>query len=166
MISRYIADLVTKRGGSPVFGNPSEFGLDYEDVTCQASDGVTLSGWLVKGRTEKIIIQTHFGIQCSRSGYTPRNKGMIKGWDEDIVYLRHVKHLVEAGYSVLMFDLRNHGNSHNATCEWVTGGVEEYKDVIAAVGSEPAPGRQGLSQLLPATGQGDHCADFTHAEPE
>jgi alpha-beta hydrolase superfamily lysophospholipase len=102
-------------------------------VTFEAGDGVILSGWLVKGGTDKIIIQSHFGIQCSRSGYTPRGKGMIKGWKEDIVYLRHVKHLADAGYSVLMFDLRNHGRSEEGTCEWVTGGVEEYKNIIAAV---------------------------------
>ena len=37
MITRFVADLVTKRGGSPVFGDPSKFGLDHEDVTFQAT---------------------------------------------------------------------------------------------------------------------------------
>lgn len=133
MFAKFIADLMTKPGKSPVFGNPKDFGLEYEDVIFKASDGVTLSGWLVKGRADKVIIQTHFGIQCSRSGYTPRGKGLIKGWPKDIEFLKHVKQLVEAGYSVLMYDLRNHGNSGEGTCEWVTGGPEEYKDVIAAV---------------------------------
>jgi hypothetical protein len=32
-----------------------------------------------------------------------------------------------------MYDLRNHGKSEDGACEWITGGVEEYKDVIAAV---------------------------------
>jgi dienelactone hydrolase len=32
-----------------------------------------------------------------------------------------------------MYDLRNHGNSEDGTCKWITGGVEEHKDVIAAV---------------------------------
>jgi hypothetical protein len=133
MLTKYIADTVTKGTASYVFDNPKDFGLDYEDVTFQASDGVTLSGWLVKGNTDKVVIQTHFGIQCSRSGYTPRDKGLIKGWPEDIHFLKHVKHLVDAGYTVLMYDLRNHGNSEDGTCEWITGGLEEYKDVIAAV---------------------------------
>lgn len=133
MLIKYLADMMTKPGKSPVFGNPKDFGLDYEDVTFKASDGVTLSGWLIKGNTGKVIIQTHFGIQCSRSGYTPKDKGLVKGWPKDIEFLKHVKHLVNAGYSVLMYDLRNHGNSGEGTCEWVTGGPEEYKDVIAAV---------------------------------
>ena len=133
MITTYIANMLTKPGASPVFGSPAEFGLEYEDVEFRAGDGVLLSGWLVKGGSDKVIIQTHFGIQSSRSGYTRKDKGLIKGWHEDIVFLRHVKHLVAAGYSVLMYDLRNHGNSGVGTCPWITGGVDEYIDVIAAV---------------------------------
>ena len=130
---KFVADAVTKPGKSPVIGTPKDFGLDYEDVTFKASDGVTLSGWLVKGGSDKVIIQSHFGIQASRSGYTPKGKGMIKVWPKDIEFLRHVKYLVDEGYSVLMYDLRNHGNSNKGTVPWVTGGVEEYKDVMAAV---------------------------------
>jgi pimeloyl-ACP methyl ester carboxylesterase len=133
MLTKFIADSMTKPGKAPVFGNPKDFGLEYEDVTFQASDEVTLSGWLVKGGADKVIIQTHFGIQCSRSGYTPKGKGLIRMWPKDIEFLKHVKHLVGAGYSVLMYDLRNHGNSGKGACEWVAGGPEEYKDVIAAV---------------------------------
>jgi alpha-beta hydrolase superfamily lysophospholipase len=133
MLIKYVADSMTKPGKSPVFGNPKDFGLEYEDVTFKASDGVTLSGWLVKGKPDKVIIQTHFGIQCCRSGYTPKGKGLIKVWPKDIEFLRIAKNLVKEGYSVLMYDLRNHGNSGKGTCEWVTGGSEEYKDVIAAV---------------------------------
>jgi hypothetical protein len=133
MPTGFVADSVSKPGKSPVFGNPKEFGMEYEEVTFKASDGVTLSGWLVKGGTDKVIIQSHFGIQCSRSGYTPQGKGMIKAYKKDIEFLKHVKHLINAGYTVLMYDFRNHGNSGKGKVPWVTGGVEEYKDVIAAV---------------------------------
>lgn len=131
--TKFIADSVTKPGNSPVFGNPEEFGMEYEDVTFKARDGVTLSGWLVKGGTDKVIVLTHFGIQSSRSGYTPKGKGLIKVYNRQIDYLNTVKHLVKKGYSVLMYDLRNHGNSDIGTIPWITGGVEEYKDVLAAV---------------------------------
>lgn len=133
MITKFVADSVTKSGKSPVFGNPREFELEYEDVTFKAGDGVVLSGWLVKGRPDKVVVFTHFGIQSSRSGYTPKGKGLIGRYDKKIEYLNTVKHLVNAGYSVLMYDLRNHGHSGKGTCEWITGGVEEYKDVLAAV---------------------------------
>ena len=34
--------------------------------------------------------------------------------------MKHVKWLVGAGYSVLTYDTRNHGESDTGTCEWVT----------------------------------------------
>lgn len=63
---------------SKVFDNPKNFGLDYEDITFKTKDGVTLSGWLIKGDKDKVIIQSHFGVQCSRSGYSPKGQGLIK----------------------------------------------------------------------------------------
>ncbi len=133
MLSKLVADMMVKPGKSPVFNNPNAFGLEYEDVTFKASDGVKLSGWLIKGGTNKVIIQSHFGVQCSRSGYSPKVQGMIKMWDKDIEFLNQAKYLVEAGYSVLMYDFRNHGESDQGTCPWITWGPEESKDVIAAV---------------------------------
>lgn len=133
MLAKYFADSMTKPGKSPVFDTPNDFGLKYEDVTFKASDGVTLSGWLIKGGKDKVIVQSHFGIQCSRSGYTPKGKGLVKLWKTDIQFLNQAKYLVNAGYSVLMYNFRNHGNSGAGICEWVAGGQEEYKDVIAAV---------------------------------
>jgi alpha-beta hydrolase superfamily lysophospholipase len=58
---------------------------------------------------------------------------LVKLWKKDIPFLRQAKYLTDAGYSVLMYDFRNHGNSGFGTCEWVAGGQEEYKDVLAAV---------------------------------
>lgn len=133
MLAKYFADSMTKPGKSPVFGDPKDFGLAYEDVTFKAHDGVTLSGWLIKGGKDKVIVQSHFGIQCSRSGYTPEGKGVVKLWKKDIRFLDQAKYLVDAGYSFLMYDFRNHGNSEAGTRVWVSGGQEESKDVIAAV---------------------------------
>lgn len=134
MLAKYFADSMTKPGKSPVFGNPKDFGLEHEDVTFETSDGITLSGWLVKGGKDKVIVQSHFGIQCSRSGYTPLGKGLVKLWKTDISFLTQAEYLARAGYSVLMYDFRNHGNSGTGISGWVTGGQEEYKDVLAAVG--------------------------------
>ncbi len=133
MIINYLSNSIVRGGQAPVFGSPGEYGLEYEDVTFQASDGVTLSGWLIKGGSEKIIIQSHFGVQSSRSGYTPEGKGRPRMWQEDIPFMKHVKYLVDNGYSVLAYDFRNHGNSGTGTCQWVTWGPEEHKDVLAAV---------------------------------
>ena len=124
-----------KPGKSPVFETPDQYQLDYEDVTFETNDGVSLSGWLIKGGTDKVIIQSHFGVQCSRCGYTQEGKGMMKNalWTSDIHFLNQASYLLKAGYSVLMYDLRNHGDSGSGTTPWVTWGTEERKDVLAAV---------------------------------
>ena len=70
MFGKQISDLMIKPGKSPVFETPEKYSLEYEDVTFKTSDGVTLSGWLVKGGTDKVIIQSHFWVQCSRCGFT------------------------------------------------------------------------------------------------
>jgi pimeloyl-ACP methyl ester carboxylesterase len=128
-----VSDMMIKPGKSPVFGNPEDCGLDYEDVSFKASDEVTLRGWLIKGGNDKLIVQSHFGVQCSRTGYTPKGKGLVRMWKEDITFLRQAKYLSEHGYSVLMYDMRNHGLSDLGSCPWVSWGPEEAKDVIAAV---------------------------------
>jgi alpha-beta hydrolase superfamily lysophospholipase len=54
-------------------------------------------------------------------------------WKENIEFLNQAKYLVDNGYSVLMYDFRNHGNSEEGTIPWVTWGPDEHKDVLAAV---------------------------------
>lgn len=46
MSDRMIANAVTEPSyeKSPVFGNPTDYGMKYEDVSFKASDGVKLSG--------------------------------------------------------------------------------------------------------------------------
>ncbi|MEM9840297.1 MAG: alpha/beta fold hydrolase [Pseudomonadota bacterium] len=72
-------------------------------------------------------------MQCNRGGWSPKGKGPIKPWKEDIQFLRQAKYLVGQGYSVLMYDLRGHGESDLGPTPWVSWGPEEAKDVIAAV---------------------------------
>lgn len=133
MFGRVISDLMIKPGKSPVFETPEKYGLEYEDVTFNAKDGVTISGWLVKGGTENVIIQSHFGVQCSRCGFTIEGKGMMEKslWNSDIHFLNQAKYLVESGYSILMFDMRNHGDSKKRG--WITWGKDERKDMVAAI---------------------------------
>ena len=52
-------------------------------------------------------------------------------WNKDIPFLKQVKYLNEAGYSVLLYDMRNHGESEQ--CGWITWGKDERKDILAAV---------------------------------
>ncbi len=61
MLGRMVANTMIKPHQSPVFDDPSNYGLDYEAVTFKASDGVSLSGWLIKGDKDGVVIQSHFG---------------------------------------------------------------------------------------------------------
>jgi len=133
MFGKAISDMMIKPGKAPVFETPEKYDLQYEDVTFKTSDNVTLSGWLIKGGNEKIIIQSHFGVQCSRCGFTQEGKGMMKNalWTSDIHFLDHAKYLVENGFSMLMFDMRNHGNSQKT--DWVSWGLTERKDIVASI---------------------------------
>ncbi len=133
MLGKFMSDLMIKPGKSPVYESPDKYNLEYEDVTFKTTDGVTLSGWLIKGGTDKVIIQSHFGVQCSRSGFTIEGKGMLEKslWASDIHFLNQAKYLAEAGYSVLMYDMRNHGNSEQTG--WITWGKDERKDIVAAI---------------------------------
>lgn len=133
MFGKMISDMMVKPHQSPLFDDPANFDLDYEDVTFQTKDGVTLRGWLIPGGTDRVVVQTHFGVQCNRAGYDPKGKGLIKMWKTPIRFLRQAKHLHEQGYTVLMYDLRNHGDSDLGTCPWVSWGPEEAQDVLAAV---------------------------------
>ncbi|MDV6264654.1 alpha/beta hydrolase [Rhodococcoides yunnanense] len=127
-----VVDMVSYAGDSPVFEDPSAVGLEYEDVTFTTADGVLLSGWFIPGG-DNIVVQTHFGGLSSRSGYTPNGKGDNPPWPSSIHYLRHIRALVDAGYSVLAYDLRNHGLSAADPAGKLTSGVRESLDVLAAV---------------------------------
>ena len=126
-------NLVLGGEAAPLFDNPSNYNLQYEDVSFKASDGVNLKGWLIKGDTDKVIIQSHFGLYCCRAGYTNQVKRMVKGYTTDVQFLRQAKYLNDAGYTVLMYDFRNHGESDAAMDGYVSYGPEEAKDIIAAV---------------------------------
>ncbi|MEM7049828.1 MAG: alpha/beta fold hydrolase [Acidobacteriota bacterium] len=133
MFGKFVSNMMVKPYQSPLFDDPGRHGLDYEEVEFEARDGVILRGWLIKGGTDKVVIESHFGVQCNRGGWSPEGKGPVKPWKAQIQFLRQARHLAERGYSVLMYDFRGHGESDLGPIPWVSWGPEEAKDVIAAV---------------------------------
>lgn len=161
MFGNIIANTFINPFQSPVFDDPKKYGLDFEDVVFKTQDNVELSGWLIKGSNDKVIIQSHFGVQCSRSGYRP--SGLMKGYDKDIEFLRQAKYLNDAGYTVLMYDFRNHGNSGEGSLPYISWGEEEAKDVIAAVefiSSHADYNQSSIGLLSICMGQGASVAAF------
>ncbi|MCG7981777.1 MAG: lysophospholipase [Candidatus Thiodiazotropha lotti] len=133
MFGNLISNMMVKPGQSPLFDKPENHGLDYENVEFKAEDGTTLRGWLIEGGNDKVIVQSHFGVQCNRGGWTPNGHGPITPWKKEIQFLRQARYLVDKGYSILMYDMRGHGVSDLGPIPWVSWGPEEAKDVIGAV---------------------------------
>lgn len=95
----------------PLVKNPSDYGMEYEDANFKTEDEVNIAAWLIKGSKNKTIILSH-PAGFSKYGYSLDSEGPAKsGYTKDVEFLPAVKHLVDAGYSVLMYDQRNHGES-------------------------------------------------------
>ena len=123
---------------SPVLHWPSEHGLDYEDITFPAHDGVPLEGWFIPAPASgKLIIANH-PMGFSRSGmptqYEPWHADWAasgNGFEVDLVPDYKILH--DAGYNVLAYDLRNHGLSSAANGGVSTHGITEWRDIAGSL---------------------------------
>jgi fermentation-respiration switch protein FrsA (DUF1100 family) len=86
--------------------------LPYQDATLTTADGVAISGWYIPGSRPEGIVLVH-GIHANRAYLIPQ--ALI---------------LADAGYHLLLIDLRGHGKSDGAL---LTYGYNEALDVEAAV---------------------------------
>ncbi len=122
--------------------------LPIEEVTFLSTDGVSLSGWLMRGREGRPAV-----ILCHDLG----------GDRNSVIYL--AAPLLEAGFTVLAFDFRGHGASGGTG----TGlGVEERFDVQGAIRflSEPAADRPPVREIgVYGIGMGAHAAVLAVENP-
>jgi len=109
MIERYFIYFPEK----DVQADPSELGLDYEDVTFVASDGVELHGWFVPGSSRNSTTFLWFH----------GNAGNISHRLDNLKLLHN-----ELGVSVFLFDYRGYGRSQGSPSEHGT-----YLDAEAAL---------------------------------
>lgn len=113
---------------------PADYGIGYVDVEFPARDGLILSAWLLNGGQDTAIVMTHFGYRANRFGYqTTHQPRLTRPYKREIEFVRVARHLVDAGYTVLMYDMRNHGASAKNATGCGTGGVEERYDVLGAI---------------------------------
>ena len=106
--------------------NPQDVGLPVETVEFHTKDGLTLRGWWSEGDPKLPAIIFCHGLNRSR-----------------LELLERAGEAYKRGYSVLLFDLRNHGESDRAH---TTLGILESQDVAAASQfvRAKAPGRPQL----------------------
>jgi pimeloyl-ACP methyl ester carboxylesterase len=123
---------------SPVLHWPSEQGLEYEDITFPALDGVPLEGWFIPASgSGKLVIANH-PLGFSRSGIPTHLQPWHADWAPsgngfEVDLVPDYKILHDAGYNVLAYDLRNHGLSSAANGGVVTHGFTESRDVAGSL---------------------------------
>lgn len=133
-IGRFLASTMLKPLAQPFPKTPADYGLSYRDVAFLTRDGLTLRGWLLNESADKVVVMTHFGYRANRYGYQLKYQPKLtKPYNKEIEFCLVAARLVEAGYAVLMYDLRNHGESDKTELGVGTGGKGERFDVIAAV---------------------------------
>ena len=116
---------------SPCRRTPAEVGLDYEPVAFRASDGVGIKGWFIprgRRRAQADVVFVH-GWMWNRLGNVA---GHVPIDDRDVDFLPVTKALHDAGYSVLLYDIRKHGESESGKGLLSFGPLEKY-DFIGAV---------------------------------
>ncbi|MBP9502006.1 MAG: alpha/beta fold hydrolase [Candidatus Promineofilum sp.] len=113
---------------------PYLMGLDFENVQFPAQDGVRLSGWFLPvgaaNPTKGTIIFAH-GWLWNRLGDAAVDLAADISGTTPVELMRLAHALHYEGYNILMFDLRNHGES--ASHPPVTFGQSESYDLLGAL---------------------------------
>lgn len=135
IIVGFSARLCVRPGRSRPWSDPSEVGLDFEDVAFESWDGVRLRGWFMPaetagGRPAPTIVSVH-GWPWSRMGTQADNLLNDLPGSRPINLLPLFRSLHDAGYAVLAFDLRNFGESEARRL--FTAGWHESRDLRGAV---------------------------------
>ena len=137
-VSVYVGWNLSHADPKPVDRTPAELGLAFEAVEFAAPDGIVLRGWFLPGAGQEgpeaaTIIFAH-GFRGNRL-----EPGVPALGDPPFV---------SAGFNVLMFDFRNHGESGGSV---TTLGYHEVKDVFSAVRwlrGQPARAQRGIIGLM------------------
>jgi fermentation-respiration switch protein FrsA (DUF1100 family) len=109
LVQRQLDILVTPVR-QPLDQTPADFDLPYEDISLTSADGLELAAWYIPGTKPEAIILIH-GINTNRA-----------------VMLPTAALLAEAGYNLLLIDLRGHGESEG---DLISYGYWEALDVQA-----------------------------------
>ncbi|MDX1662395.1 MAG: alpha/beta fold hydrolase [Candidatus Promineifilaceae bacterium] len=117
-----------------LWATPADAGMDYEEVEFPARDGLRLSGWFIptpEGTPHGAPIVLVHGWPWNRLGEAAADlMASVSGaLPVDLLRLAHALH--SAGHPLLMFDLRNHGQS--ASGGPVTFGLHEANDLLGAL---------------------------------
>jgi dienelactone hydrolase len=142
-IGLFFARLLVNPPRAKQWRTPSEEGWDYDNVYFETSDGVPISSWFIPAQHDgprPAVVIVH-GLTWNRLGNTEQDIMSRIAGAAPVELLKPARALHEAGYHVLMLDLRNHGRSGSSPV--VTFGHDEANDLLGAV--EYLKGRQDVN---------------------
>lgn len=116
----------------PVLRSPAEVGLEFEEVAFSTKDGIDVTGWFMPGPSGHVILSNHFS-PGNRYGFAGHMEGLGFAGGFEVDFLPRYRALVDAGYSVLAYDLRGHGDSSDGEGSISGVGYYEWQEVLAAL---------------------------------
>jgi pimeloyl-ACP methyl ester carboxylesterase len=134
-----ISNLLFHPPRQPLTRTPLDGGLVYEEVAFQSRDLLTLKGWFIptlekNSRRAVILLHPMFANRAGTLRGTGQSADPIPFYRSGLPrapdLLRTAAAFHQAGYDVLLFDFRCHGESQAGRC---AGGMSEDQDVIAAL---------------------------------
>jgi pimeloyl-ACP methyl ester carboxylesterase len=159
---------IVKTPRSFIFKTPDEYGMEgWENITIQSDDGTPLEAWYIPakgGESNKLVIFNHALPMC-RAGFPGHFGEPWSGFDAvEIDFVIQYKHLTDAGYNVLTYDFRNHGNS-GAANNGVSGiGQWEWRDCVGVkefVDNHPRLGKMKVALFSQCLGGVSQYAAIT-----
>ena len=127
-----LADGLAQPPRTPMLQTPQDHGMDYEEITFLATDGVKLNGWFIPADSRRIVICNHFS-PANRYGYPGHMEPFNNAGGFEVNFLPKYKALHDAGYNVLAYDMRNHGNSESSPNGICGVGYWEWQDVLGSL---------------------------------
>ncbi len=127
-----LAYSLAKPARTPILRKPDEYNMQYEEITFFASDGLELNAWFIPGSSNNLIIHNHFS-PATRYGFPGHMKNFEASGGFEVNFLPKYKALHDAGYNILTYDMRNHGQSESSTNEICGVGYWEWQDVIGSL---------------------------------
>jgi pimeloyl-ACP methyl ester carboxylesterase len=117
------ADRLTRVYRRSTQDTPLNYGMSYEDVVYPArDDGLEISGWYISCRKP--------GTESTPAIVMVHGKNSSRTWEFDQYFLDVAQALHQAGSTVLLIDLRGHGQSAESRFSF---GLYERRDVLGAV---------------------------------
>ena len=133
-----LAFAIAKRLVNPprpaLWATPGDLGLAYDDIQFPAQDGVRIAGWFIPAadttRKGATIVLIH-GWPWNRLGEVADDLFSEVTGRKPVDLLRLAFSLQQDGFNVLMYDMRNHGQS--AAAPPIAFGQDEASDLLGAL---------------------------------